>query len=255
MKTSLNSVRNIAVIAISIVVATGCGEPPIDDVGPSAYLGQETGAQAQPAPQGDFNIPLEESQPTLEGIYIDTPPTLEAIPVDGDDIDPGFDIIERLDQEADSDAQDEPAIVEEEEVDEEEVDEEEVEEASIEDGFRDGDATASEWKSVAKTTCRSEDAVLMSFTVVGELEESLYQGARFACTDDSDVSRGAVDSKFLAVVLGGEGTCKSYDTFAQAARIACGSEAEITTKKMYNSCSQSGYERMFESALFVCQIF
>jgi hypothetical protein len=249
MKTSNNSVRTIAVIALSIVVATGCGEAPIDDVGSNAYLGQETGAQAQPAPQGDFNIPLEEARPSLDGVRIETAPAFEELPIGNGHVpDPGFDIIENVEDDIDTEQE-----VLEEEVVEEEL--EEVEEASIEDGFRDGDATAREWKDVAKATCRYDESELSAFTVIGERDESLYRGARFACMDDSDVSQGIIEGKYLAVVLGGESTCKSYDTFVEAARMACGSEAEITTKKVFNSCSQSGSERMYESALFVCQIF
>jgi len=249
MKTSNNTARNIAIIAISIVVATGCGEPPIDDVGPNTYLGQETGAQAQPAPQGTFTIPDEEIRPNLDGIRIETAPVFEALPIENGHVpDPGFDIIENIEDEIDT----EQEVLEEEGLEEEL---EEVEVASIEDGFRDGDATAQEWKDLARATCRIDESELNAFTVVGEREESLYRGARFACIDDSDASQGVIEGKYLAVVLGGESTCKPYNTFEETVRTICGSEADIRTKKVFNTCSESGSERMYESALFVCQIF
>lgn len=241
MKTSINNTaRTIALIAISAVITTGCGEAPIDDVGANAYLGQETGAQAQPDSEFKYAIPLEESRPSLDGVRLESPELVVIPEADGHVADPGFDLIEDFIEDVDVE---EPV----------EGLEQDEEPASLNNGFSDGDATGDEWKGIAKSTCRHERAELVAFEVVGEREESLYRGARFVCEDEGEESEEIFEGKYLAIVLGGTATCKSYDTFLTAAHQVCGSTAEIVTKKAFNSCSDSDGEAMFESALFVCR--
>lgn len=247
MKTSINSTaRTVALIAISAVIITGCGDAPVDDVGANPYLGQETGAQAQPNTDFTYEIPLEETRPSLDGLRIEAP-ELEAIPeADGHVADHGFDIIEDLVEDVHSEDG-----VEEDVVDEEVVDQAEV---SIEDGFSDGDATKGEWKSIAKETCRHDESELVAMETIGEREEALFRAARFVCEDAGEESEEIFEAKYVGVVMGGESSCKSYDSFQEAAHRVCGSTAEIVTKKVFNSCSASGGDAMFESALFICRI-
>jgi hypothetical protein len=239
MITSIISARSIALLALSISIITGCGESPVDDVGANAYLDQATSAQAQPDSQNRLYIELEATRPTLDAVIADAP-MLKALPQsDGNVADPGFEFIEMLHEERDADG---------------EAEDEFEQEESIEDGFDDGDATSVEWKYIAKGTCRNENARLVAFRPEAELSESLYRGARFLCEGDADDSDEVFESKFLAVVLGGELSCKPYEAFLEAVQRLCGHHAEIVGKKFFNACSDSDAENMFESALFVCRL-
>jgi len=242
MTTSTTSARNIAIIAISLVIAVGCGEPPIDDVGANPPLGQETGAQAQPDPGHDFDVDLEHEGVTLDNAIIDVA-VLEALPEgDGNAADHGFDIIEALEENIEAEEQADVDGLEEPEA-----------EASNRDGFSDGDATGGEWKSVAKATCRMEDAELVRFEAVGQLSNELYRGATFVCYDEGLESEEIFEGKYRAIVMGGQDSCKSYETFRETANRVCGSEASILSKKVFNSCADSDGQAMYESALFVCK--
>jgi len=243
MTTSNTSARTIALIALSLVVAVGCGEAPIDDVGANPYLGQETGAQAQPDPGYDFDVELDRADISLDQAIVSRG-TIEALPEgDGNIADPGFDMIEALEDQAEVDA----------EAGMEGIDELDVAE-SLEDGFSDGDATGGEWKSIAKATCRVENSELAFFEVAGQLSEGLYRGAAFSCEDRDLESEVRFEGKYRAVVLGGVTSCKSYETFLSTAQRICGSEASIVSKKVFTQCADSDDETMYESGLFVCQV-
>jgi len=222
MNTQLNKIL-VALVAVSIcAVASGCGEMPEDSTDTLILGGGEevTLNDGQASELTDRTVTHFARGPVLEEDFVD-PGTEFDGQNDWEDVDEGQ--FEKINNDASDIA-------------EVEADHD----ASRPAGFGDGCASSHEWKSLAWAVCGNYEADLFAFKTSEACGDAQHRMTRFGCEDANAHQDEDPRRMFSSVLLGGDGACKTMDTFVNYASEVCGANTKIIEAKAMSECQVEG---------------